>query len=447
MIYVYCPKITARIEYVTSLLFGSILDTEWKLTANETDFTAYTGPKIVYAPNNKDKTALHIPANGFLSERGVHYFLPEIQWKNKLPLLFPVSENKDTGFDAFSAAFYLVSRYEEYLPHKKDKYGRFEAKESFAFKNNFLQIPVVNHYAMLIRQGLEKKFRNFRIAPTAFTFIPTYDIDVAYAFRGRGFLRHLLGAARSLWKLDLEEFAGRFKVLTGNMQDPFDSYDYQLRLYKESGIKACYFFLCGNYGHYDKNIPFYSKAFFLLVKMLGDYACVGLHPSFASNDDEKLLAVEKERLGKILNREIMFSRQHYLKLNLPKTYHQLLKENILYDFSMGYASQPGFRASICSPFPFYDLEAETATPLTIIPLAVMDGTFKHYLKLTPKEALNIITGICAEVEQLGGTFTTLWHNDSLCDCNEWKGWRELYGQVYSMASAKHQKKYDPLYTT
>ena len=40
-------------------------------------------------------------------------------------------------FDVFSASFYLVSRYEEYLPYVKDMYERFQAENSLAYKHNF----------------------------------------------------------------------------------------------------------------------------------------------------------------------------------------------------------------------------------------------------------------------------------------------------------------------
>jgi hypothetical protein len=44
----------------------------------------------------------------------------------------------DLPFDPLAATFYLVSRYEEYLPFIPDEHGRFPAKQSFAFSNGFL---------------------------------------------------------------------------------------------------------------------------------------------------------------------------------------------------------------------------------------------------------------------------------------------------------------------
>ncbi len=447
MILVYSHKITNRIEFVCDLLLRRLLGAEWRHTSNKEVFLSHEGPRINYSNSKFETKTVHITPQGFLRERGVHFFQPELIWKDDIPLLFPAGKNSGLGFDVFSAAFYLVSRYEEYLPHKKDRFGRFEAAESFAFKNNFLQKPVVNHYARILKDSLLEFHPGYSFSTPAFSFVPTYDIDVAYAYKGRGLFRSLLGSLRSLWQLDIKSLSERYRVLAGRIKDPWDTYDYQLSLYKETGIKAFYFFLCGDFGQYDKNIAFYSKALFSLAKKIGDYAHVGLHPSFASNDDESLLGIEASRLSKLINQEIRFSRQHYLKLHIPQTYHNLLKENFSHDFSMGYASQPGFRASICSPFNFYDLDSESITPLRILPVAVMDSTLASYLKLSPKKSFGIINKLMDEVVATGGTFVSLWHNDTLCDCRQWEGWKGLYTKMFRLAAKRHQKNYDPLHTT
>ena len=65
------------------------------------------------------------------------------------------------SFDIFAASFYLLSRYEEFLPHVKDDYGRFLATESIAFKHDFLKQPVVDIWAYKLKSVLEEKFDNY----------------------------------------------------------------------------------------------------------------------------------------------------------------------------------------------------------------------------------------------------------------------------------------------
>lgn len=444
MILVYCSRPASRVEYVCDLLLRNLLGAEWELTSDQKRFQAHDGPAINYSRSALQSDYVHIPASGFLQERGVRYFQPELKWHDDLPLLFPDPDNSGIGFDLFAAAFYMVSRYEEYLPHKKDRFGRFEASESYAFKNHFLQKPVVNHYALLLKRHLIDCFPELVLQDHSFTFIPTYDIDVAYAYRGRGLIRSLLGVIRSLAQGDFHAIAERLGVLLRQTKDPFDTYDYQLSLYKTTGIRACYFFLLGDYGQYDKNIAYYSKSLINLIKKIGDYAYVGIHPSFASNNDNVLPGIEAKRLGKILNQEIKLNRQHYLKLSMPATYQHLLEGNMSHDFSMGFASQPGFRAGMAAPFRFYDLETEKSTPLIIIPFAVMDGTFRQYLGMNPEQSWPVIEKLIHEVARVGGTFVSLWHNDSLSDRDMWQGWKNLYEKMYQVAAEQHSKNYDSL---
>ena len=447
MILIYSDKITNRVEYTASVLFGQLLRASYALTSSEKDFSLHEGPRVYYGNKKPEWSAVHIPAHGFLHERGVHYFRPEFRWMHDMPVLFPMdSPESTTGFDLLSAVFYQISRYEEYLPHRKDAYGRFEAAESFAFKHGFLHIPVVNHYARMIREKIHALYPAYHFDLPRFGFLPTYDIDVAYAYRGRGVARTILGSLRSLVSMDVPSLAQRIRVLMGREADPFDTYDLHLELSAQSGIKPVYFFLLGDYGPFDKNLSFFSHRLFLLIKKLGDYAHIGIHPSYAASDNEMLIGREIKRLTHILHEDTRLSRQHFLKLNFPGTYQALTAQNIDFDFSMGYASQPGFRAGICSPYPFYDLESESLAPLIIMPFAVMDGTFRDYLGMTPGQALTAINRMMDEVEKVGGTFISLWHNDALCECQGWQGWREVYLSMYKRASQKHDPAYDPLHS-
>ena len=136
--------------------------------------------------------------------------------------------------------------------------------------------------------------------------------------------------------------------------------------------------------------------------------------------------METARLSKILKLEVERSRQHFLKLILPETYRNLINNDITHDYTMGYAEIPGFRASICTPFPFFDLDQDAQTNLIIHPFMVMDGTLHDYMKLSPQKAIATIIELINEVRKVGGTFIPLWHNQSLNEESDWKGWLEVY---------------------
>ena len=112
----------------------------------------------------------------------------------------------------------------------------------------------------------------------------------------------------------------------------------------------------------------------------------------------------------------------------------MIENDIEEDYTMGYAEKIGFRASICSPFYFYDLDMEITTQLKIVPFAVMEATFQYYLKSTPEEAFEQIKNLLQKVKDVKGTFVSVWHNESLSDEGIWKGWRTVYEQLLEEAT-------------
>jgi hypothetical protein len=103
---------------------------------------------------------------------------------------------------------------------------------------------------------------------------------------------------------------------------------------------------------------------------------------------------------------------------------------------MRYASLVGFRASICTPFNFYDLDNELETKLKIHPFAAMEGTFKYYMNVPPEDAIKNMKSLIDAVKSVDGIFISLWHNDSLNDRGIWQGWRKVYEEMVQYACIK-----------
>jgi hypothetical protein len=219
-------------------------------------------------------------------------------------------------------------------------------------------------------------------------------------------------------------------------KDPFDTFQFIVELHKKQNIKCVFFILLGDYGLNDKNIPSNNKNFRSVIKHLADYARIGIHPSYGSNTKEGQLKKEIGRLTEILHREVVHSRQHFLKLNLPQTYNRLIEEDIEHDYTMGYASLTGFRASICSPFPWYNLEDEMITKLVLHPFAFMEGTFKFYQTKTKSQIMEEIHHYIHAVKAVKGELISIWHNDALSDLKEWHGWRAIYEDMISTIKEK-----------
>ena len=125
-------------------------------------------------------------------------------------------------------------------------------------------------------------------------------------------------------------------------------------LHKKYNLNTTFFFLLADYGFNDKNVPVTSQKLIEQIKEVSDYCNVGLHTSFASLSKKEKLIIELNRMVNILHTEVIETRQHFIKLNMPKMYRNLLKSGVKNDFSMGFASSPGFRAGTCNPYFFYD---------------------------------------------------------------------------------------------
>ncbi|MEI6062405.1 MAG: polysaccharide deacetylase family protein [Bacteroidota bacterium] len=440
MLLILVPKETNRLRYTMQLMLTRLLGLEIQYTCDSLVFGQHKGPKFSYGVS-VDEHSLFFAATALLFESKIlAKDLKHFQFEGS-PVFFPVP-NKDSAlpFDLFAAAFYLVSRYEEYLPHIRDSHNRFLASGSDAFQNGYLNKPLVNTWSIIIKSLLQKRFPYLKFSCPVYTFLPTIDVDAAYAYKNKGLTRAAGSILKTIQKRDYDGMRHRLRVFFRLERDPFDTFELQMKLQQKYGYRPIYFILLADYGTNDKNIPYNNRYFQSLIRYLADYAEIGIHPSYASSLQPSLMVMETARLSKILKLEVEYSRQHFLKLVLPETYRNLINNDISHDYSMGYAEVTGFRASICTPFPFYDLDQDLPTNLMIHPFAVMDGTLNDYLKLTPQQAIDRIKELITEVKKVGGTFIPLWHNSTLNNEGDWRGWLEVYTRMIEEASGNFDRE-------
>ena len=429
---VYIPKITARHQYVFGLIFNEIYQIEYQLTDDKPTYLTAQTSKLNYSLSSICDHEIFVEAHSLLNERGINEVSIQIGEHENCPVFFQSSNESAFAYDIFAASFYLVSRYEEYLPHLKDKYNRFKAEESLAFKHNFLQKPVVNIWAKQLISVFEDKFPYLKIKSPRFKFISTIDIDNAYQYKGKGFVRSAAFLLKAILRFDIDSLKMAAAVSSKKRKDPFDTYSLQFNLQKKYNLDVRYFVLLGDYGLNDKNISHTNSNFQALVKRLADLAPVGIHPSFGSSINETQLAVEIKRLEDIQKREVISSRQHFLQLSFPNTYKRLLEVGITNDYTMGYASVLGFRAGIASSFTFYNLDMEQILPIKVYPFAIVDDTLKFNMQLNPDDVVQELGEIINEVKQVDGTLISIWHNDTFSDVGVWKGWRNVYEEMVKL---------------
>ncbi|MBS9773655.1 MAG: polysaccharide deacetylase family protein [Tenacibaculum sp.] len=428
MILIYTHKITPRVRYIFKHIFTRILLIDIDFCTKVEDFIAHNGPKLSYTKSPLGNE-FFVKSNDLLFEQGINNIDISISKWGRVPCFFPSGVKSTIPFDIFSASFYLISRYEEYLPHIKDNYQRFTAEQSLAHKYNFLEQPVIDIWAYKLLEALKERFPDYEYKQRKYKFISTINVNNAFAYKYKSFIRSTGEFVNDLLKLKIFNVLNRFAVHFNIKKDPYDTYQQIINLKKEFDVKTIFFFLVGDYTSFDTNISLSKNKFKLLIKDMVDYARVGLQSSYYTMQNINLLKKEKERLEAVTNIPTVRNRQHYLRFSLPETYQKLIDLEINEDYSMGYESHAGFRASTCTPFYFYDLDFEIQTPLKIFPFAITDVTLKDYLKLTPKQSLGKISDVKNEVKKVNGVFITVFHNESLSNYLGWKGWNIVYNSM------------------
>ena len=219
----------------------------------------------------------------------------------------------------------------------------------------------------------------------------------------------------------------RLKTLFFNGQDPFDCYRFLDDTHSLYNLKPIYFFLVAKEnGIYDKNILPTNRAMLKLIKQHSEKYIIGIHPSWKSYDEINIVKEEIETLQNISNKKITFSRQHYIKFDLPNGYNRLVELGITNDYSMGYGTANGFRASVSTSFLWYDLKNEAISPLRIHPFCFMDSNCHYVNKKSPAQSFEELMHYYLVVKKHGGTLITIFHNSVLGTAKEFKGWADLY---------------------
>jgi hypothetical protein len=421
----YSEFVSPRLNYMLDLISSEIFNEPVVQVSDKEAFIIYAGPKLNYSSERLSEKEFYILPHNLLFETGIcEQLINRFDVSGKAAFF---QTTGDFAFDLFAAAFYLVSRYEEYFSFQPDKYGRFPYECSLAYKEDFLDFPLINYWLEDFKSALRAKFPDLIFRMKDFKFIPSYDIDMAYSYKHKGLIRNLGGFCRSVLKREWSYLLDRWDVLFYKKKDPFDSYEWLDSLHLYCRTRAYYFFLLAKkQSGVDKNIsPAKPPMRSLIAYHSGGYT-VGIHPSWQSGDEEAILMEEVDLLAEITGLPVKYSRQHYIRMSLPKTYRQLADVGIEKDFSMGYGSSNGFRASIASSFYWYDLKAERKTKLMLFPFCFMDANSFYEKKLSPKTAFAELMTYYRKIKQVNGLMVTIWHNQFFVTDPLFAGWKEVY---------------------
>lgn len=430
MLLVYTHKITPRLKYAFKQVFTRILGIPVDFTTTIEDFIAHDSLKMSYT-RQPLSNEIFVRSHDILYEQGLSDVEISVQDWEETKCFFFNGDKSTIPFDIFSATFYLLSRYEEYLPHVKDQYGRFTAQESLAYKHDFLHQPVVDIWAYKFKKVFQENYPDFQFPERQYTIKPIIDVPSAYNFKLKGIMRTFGGTVKDLFSFNFKKLYYRYMVLFGLKRDTYDTFKYIINKQKQSQFKFLFFFLIGDYSTYDKGIDAQKKKFITLIKQVADYCQVGLKASYFALEDISILKKEKGRMEAILNTSLSASRHSFSKLNLPESYRNLVELEILEDYTMGYVNHPGFRAGTCTPFFFYDLDYEIQTPLKICSYHLLDYSLLKFQSLLDKK--KTLNEIIYQVKKVHGEFVPVFHNYTFSEVDRWKGYKDLFNIILESA--------------
>jgi hypothetical protein len=383
---------------------------------------SFEGPKLSYSPKQLSNE-FYIKSNSILLEQGFSDIEIDIRnWDDSKCFFY--NGYGTIPFDIFAASFYLISRYEEYLPHLKDVYGRFSYEESIAHKNDFLEEPVIDIWAFKLKESLRSFFPNIIFEERKFNLKTIIDVPSVYYYKNKGFLRTIGGIFTDFARLKPKNIYSRLIVLFRLQKDPYDTFNWIINKQKQVSDKFLFFFLVGKFSTYDKNISLVKQPFINTIKLVSDYSIIGLKLSFFALSNLDILKKEKADIESITNRDLTISRNSFSKVNLPINYRNLIKLNIEEDYTMGYVNKIGFRASTCTPFLFYDIDNDIQTPLLISPYNLMDYSLLNINSFLDKKEKVIET--IEKVKSVNGTFTSIFHNYSFSNDPRWNRFKEIF---------------------
>lgn len=356
---------------------------------------------------------------------GVHKTLPVLFWgAGYEDGSKPFAEQLENGqvvfyADIIASTLFMLTRWEETVVKTRDSHDRFPASESVAYKQKFLDRPIIDEYAIILENWIKTIVSQWKPCKKKFLVKISHDVD---SIRGATFGK----LAGDIFKR--RSFTGAYKTgvaFINRKVDPYIQGCYTLaNLSEQHGLKSTFYFMaacksrqdCG-YSPLNSNI----QDFIAFLRNRGHE--VGFHPGYYSSD-KKIFRKEKERMDLALGESSYGVRQHYLRFSVPDTWRLLEEYSLAYDSTLGYADSEGFRCGTCHPFLPFDLETDRVLNVLEVPLIVMDGTLRHYRQMAPDVGFNRILLLANRCKDVGGVFTLLWHNSSMQ--YGWQKWREMY---------------------
>jgi hypothetical protein len=419
MTLIFVEQLTQRLQYTFDFVFNA-RGLSYELTSDLTYFSSSNQQKFNYSAHTISDVPSLVPST-LLFEEAIHQISLDKVTMDDIEFM-----SFNDCPDLVASIFFVLSRYEEYWKVERDEHDRFPAFCSMQSVFGWLHEPICDRWALSLLQ-----FIGINSVPDSeFNIQPTFDIDSTFAYKGKGAFRTTAGILKDLSKGRINRVKDRIKVLIQKRKDPFDTFDQITQIAEQYPETRC-FWLLADFGTYNKNLSYTNPQQGEIISKLSSTCEIGIHPGYDTYMNATNLALEIHRLTSLTKKEIKISRQHFLRLSIPETYNHLTEHNIQIDYSMGYAETTGFRMGTARLTPWFNLKTNEITSLQLQPFCYMDGTLNEYMKLSPNQAIEEVKRLKALVKEYGGTFSFIWHNETLGFKHHWKTWEPVFEESIS----------------
>ena len=395
-------------------------------------------PNLFFPEDNPEKylAAEHLPAEpyhwvdyaalGITQGRDANSDLPFF-WCNK-----PVSGIEDV--DIFGTIFFFLSRYEECVSGVRDSVNRFTADASIAGKVEIIHRPLVDEYVELLRRALKEKFPGIALDQPDYRLLLSHDVDIPHSWLGARRYKLVRALARNLIRdRSIRKAVDTAASYFDPQRDPVFCYDWIMSLAEKYGQRTSFYFLVNATDPYDISYDLGAPP---MRELLQDIAArghdIGLHGSFNSYADARMLLAEKQKLEFYVGKQVSGGRQHYLRFEVPTTWRAWDEAGFAFDSTLGFADRAGFRCGTAREYPVFDLQTSRVLNLRERPLICMEHTLldPDYQGLNMEQSYEYATNLIDQVRRYGGNFTLLWHNHNLTTDAQ----RELFAQMVKYAA-------------
>ena len=364
--------------------------------------------------------------------------------KSNIPVLYGCPEVLKKGnqihinFDIFGSIFFMLSRYEELISKKRDNHFRFPAKESIAYKANFLNRPIVDEYIEILWACIFKLWPDLKRKHHKSEIILSCDVDVPFDCSVETLPKLLKVCAGDLIKRkNLAEMLKRvnrfFFNKMGNYKfDRNYTFNFYMDLCDHLGVKAAFYFIPTSKEPMNGCYEITDKKIINLIKKIDARGYeIGIHGSYQTFQDREKILKQKiffdEHMKKIgINQKIKGNRQHYLRWDSHVTPDYLDAAGFEYDTSGSYADYSGFRYGTSKAFSMWGWQSQKKLNLKQYPLIVMECSFSHYMGLGfSEQALKLMQDLKKNCQIVNGNFSLLWHNSQLYEKNQVNIFKEI----------------------